>query len=52
MKKTYITPSVDTLDAIVESNILDNSLKISDTEVSGGWTKEEGDWDIWGEDEE
>ena len=50
MKKTYITPATFVVNTIVTSHILTGSLKIGSEEVTEGWVKGGGDWDIFGED--
>ncbi len=56
MKKMYIEPKLETTSVSTTQGILTGSLLKSDTQVSGtsgGWTKEDNDWNIWeGETEE
>jgi len=52
MKKTYIIPTMTTVAVNVVSSVLEGSLKMDGTTVtgeSGGWTKEyNNDWaNIW-----
>lgn len=49
MKKTYIAPALKSEIAMTEDAILiAESFKLHDETVTGGWTKESGDWsDIW-----
>ena len=52
MKKTYIAPALKLEIATIESALLVDSLKINEETVTGGWTKESGDWDIWADEGE
>ena len=51
MKKTYIIPTLSVVNTVVDHQLLVSSIKISNTTVTGGMVKSEGDWDIWGSDE-
>ena len=55
MKKTYLQPEVSVYNTAAKNALLDGSLKVNETGgvsgTSGGWTKEENAWDIWGNDE-
>jgi len=50
-KKTYIAPALKLEIAMTEDAILiADSFKLHDESTVGeGWSKESGDWDIWGE---
>ena len=53
MNKKYIAPATSVVNTNMESHILSGSLQISETQVDGGWAKEDteaGEWgDIWDE---
>ena len=47
-KKIYIAPLTTEFTVNIVTPLLSGSLIISENEVSSGFTKDSGDWDIWG----
>lgn len=51
MKKKYISPALLMMNVAIKETLLVGSLEKFEDKVSGvngGWTKDSGDWDIWG----
>ena len=47
-KKTYMTPAVHIVEVHSETMIAFSKFEDTVSGDSGGWTKDSGDWDIWG----